>query len=98
MEDNRILTQKREELAALKTKLQQLPKIGVIVNIGMAFTFLGVVLMLFGYSGVGFLAILVGVVTWNFGRSSDLKRKKAFTELGDQMLKVTLEIGELEHR
>lgn len=97
MESNPILTEKRQALTALKLKADQLPKAGKAVTAGMILTFLGVPTLLLGFSGLGFLSILTGVVAWNAGSAADLKRKQTLDKMAPDMLQLTLDIRNLEH-
>ncbi len=104
MENKQILIQKKQELAALETKMQQLPKVGSGSSIGKVLTLFGILLMVIGLPAEsigfligGFLFVVVGVIWWIFASTSKSTRKKALDDINNMILKIKNEIIEIEH-
>jgi Zn-dependent membrane protease YugP len=101
--NKQLLIQKKQELVALETKIQQLPQESSGGTIGAILTLLGVLLMLLGLAGGGplflggLLFLIVGIIWWISGSSSKSNRKNTIDQTNDEILKLKNEIIELEN-
>lgn len=101
MEHKQLLIQKKQELVALETTFQQLPKEGSGGTIGLVITVLGIIIFLAtGGSEVGLagiIAFIIGIIWWISGTISKSNKRKAIEEINSKILKLKNEIIEIEN-
>ena len=102
MENKQLLIQKKQQLVALETKLQQLPKAGSGNTIGKIVTLIGFIVCIIGLSVndlfiLGLIILIIGIAWWIIAQLSNTKKVKTIEEANNDILKIKNEIIEIEH-